>query len=781
VYQLATSFGKKILPFCFCGVSIWWKYAHRELGNAYVKSLNSSIARFGVLLLGGFSASLLLPGQDNPSSRNRISMPYDWSHRHVIFSNPATIEQATRIRQDPRFWHQHFRRNVVSALPIAEPADDQVVRDDETLEELDGHWLRWWHRWHHPPHPRQTLKRDWSVSLGPNATVGAGNYPAKFSFDVTTANCGSAAQPDFVVYNTNVAGSSTQASIVAYDNLYTGCGGTVPTAYWSYNTGGSLVTSVVLSLDGSQIAFIQTAGGTTTANLVLLKWKASTDGATSTTPDPIASIVPGSYPGCTAPCMTTLAFSGGQNDTDSSPFYDYFDDELYVGDDNGSLHKFQHVFRGGTPAEVSSGSWPVTLASGFVLGSPVYDSGTARVFVGSASNGTSGGQLFSVDATTGSIFQTSAQLAKGNGIVSGPIVDSTAGLVYVFVATDTGAITCFNGGSPCSGVYQFSVNTISSGGRETPVSWGAAAPGFPIYLGAFDNSYYSSPNATGSLFVCGQIGGRALLFKLPIAFGFMSPAPTNFGFLAGAAPTANIPCSPITEVFNPNLNSGVNSGGPQGTDKIFVSTQGTDNVNPCVRSDNGGCLYDLPATSWQAGTAYTVGQVILDDGRGMCLQVVTKAGTSSATTEPNWAVNEGISTADGTVTWTGKTCLGHAGPVNTWFPNTTFGIGFPILDAHGNLEAPTVTAMTGSTQPSWPLTIGTTTNDGGQIWINVGPVDAFSLKILGGTSGIVVDNTVLPGTLAGASQVYFSPLGTGFGTCGAGNGCAVQASQAGLN
>ena len=31
------------------------------------------------------------------------------------------------------------------------------------------------------------------------------------------------------------------------------------------------------------------------------------------------------------------------------------------------------------------------------------------------------------------------------------------------------------------------------------------------------------------------------------------------------------------------------------------------------------------------------------------------------------------------------------------------------------------------------------------------------------------------------SQVYFTPLGTGFGTCGAGNGCAAQAAQAGLN
>jgi len=56
----------------------------------------------------------------------------------------------------------------------------------------------------------------------------------------------------------------------------------------------------------------------------------------------------------------------------------------------------------------------------------------------------------------------------------------------------------------------------------------------------------------------------------------------------------------------------------------------------------------------------------------------------------------------------------------------------------------------------------------------------FGMSVTGGTSGIIMDNTVPTGTLAGGSQVYFSPLSLGFGTCGATNGCAVQASQAAL-
>ncbi len=57
--------------------------------------------------------------------------------------------------------------------------------------------------------------------MGSGATTGLGMYPAKYSFNISSANCSGPAQPDFVVYNTSLAGLSTQASIIAYDNLYT--------------------------------------------------------------------------------------------------------------------------------------------------------------------------------------------------------------------------------------------------------------------------------------------------------------------------------------------------------------------------------------------------------------------------------------------------------------------------------------------------------------------------------------------------------------------------------
>ena len=109
------------------------------------------------------------------------------------------------------------------------------------------------------------------MNLGSGAKVGPGQYPAKFGF---FTNIGPICASDYVVYNTGLTGSGTQASIVGFNNLYaTTCSGTVPEVYWAYNTGGAAVTAVALSFDGSQIAFVQTQGSA--SDLILLKWAAS--------------------------------------------------------------------------------------------------------------------------------------------------------------------------------------------------------------------------------------------------------------------------------------------------------------------------------------------------------------------------------------------------------------------------------------------------------------------------------------------------------------------------
>ena len=51
------------------------------------------------------------------------------------------------------------------------------------------------------------IDKDWSISLGAGGTVGAGFFPAKFSFGTTGESCN-----DYVVYNTSLAGLSAVAA-----------------------------------------------------------------------------------------------------------------------------------------------------------------------------------------------------------------------------------------------------------------------------------------------------------------------------------------------------------------------------------------------------------------------------------------------------------------------------------------------------------------------------------------------------------------------------------------
>ena len=97
------------------------------------------------------------------------------------------------------------------------------------------------------------------------------------------------------------ASSDGQASIIAYNKLYSGtpaatafCGTATPAVYWSYNTNfnaagaattGTIATSPILSGDGTKVAFIENNGGAG-AVLHLLKWNAGDGGAISTAINP---------------------------------------------------------------------------------------------------------------------------------------------------------------------------------------------------------------------------------------------------------------------------------------------------------------------------------------------------------------------------------------------------------------------------------------------------------------------------------------------------------------
>jgi len=730
-----------------------------------------AVLTFSSALLGQMSQ-----GQTSEDSQAVVHLPTDWSHHHLLFSNPATAEQLKRVQQEPRYWQQLFRRSqatpseaeLFGTLPFELPHGSKASSASKNHK----------------------LKRDWSVSLGSaSATVGAGQYPGKFGFDVTTYDCAK----DFVVFNTGLAGANNQASIIAYNNLYSGCGGTVPSVYWAYNTGGTITSSVTLSEDGTQLAFVQAQTGPTATKLVLLKWKAST---TETATAPMTLTASGSYRGCTLPCETTITFKSTAGtdptpaDSYSFPFYDFSgSDNLYVGDNAGYLHQFTGVFEGITPKENTTAPWPVEVGTA-PLSSPIFDPTSGNVFVTTSwqlSNdsgarltavcasatcavGSNGNGAVGIGTTTPSNVlgpTTSAGSAchgtgaSGDGAPSmrldAPVVDPVAGRVYAFLGND---------GNGNSAVIQFST-TVGTGtgdfsyhscGAESTIgaasTGNATTPAIPVFAGTFDNAYFNSSGSSpsGNLYVCGNTSADATLYRVPINSNAMGTAASVV-----AVTSAGTTCSPVTEVFNST------------NDLLFLSAEASGASPTCT----AGCVYATNVTPWQPLTAYAVGQEVLDTH--FQIQVVETAGKSGAAA-PAWSTTIAGTVTDGTVTWLNQGPLSTTITAPAFTPNE-YSYGSQVIDGNGNIELCTATFFGADfpcfqyTTPTWQTAPGVTTNGGIATWENLGPNGIPALSAAGGTSGIIIDNTVAPGTI-GTSQIYYSTLTGGTG---------VQAAQSGLN
>ena len=101
---------------------------------------------------------------------------------------------------------------------------------------------------------------------------------------------------------------------------------------------------------------------------------------------------------------------------------------------------------------------------------------------------------------------------------------------------------------------------------------------------------------------------------------------------------------------------------------------------------------------------------------------------TSGTTEPNWAsaTTVGSTVTDGGgLTWTNGGLI----PPNSWAVSTAYSLNQVVYPANGYQYICTVAGTSGTTQPSWPTTIGSTVSDGGVTWKCYQPLVALQTKI----------------------------------------------------
>jgi hypothetical protein len=453
-----------------------------------------------------------------PSIRAQQAIPlrhigavHDWSEHQIIFSRDALARYPDLMDREPR-----LRQQVIERWQSPK-------------------WRALLGTTNPPPHPKKSsLERDWNMGLGARLRENA--FPAKFSYNPEAPpSCTN----DYVVFGLSVVGADgPQANLVAFNNLYvndTGTGYcpilTAPTVMFAYNVstnGGKIDTSPVPSLDGTQIAFVETVAGTGGTDVFhVLTWTAG-EGA-------IGDAAP---PSSMTTSMTSLPFSTDPSTT-SSPWIDFSGDTAYVGDAVGIVYQITPVFNG-TPKLSGNPGWPVTVSSPYGLTPPVLDSNRGMLMVGSLN-----GNLYSIDTSTGALNTTPIGAGTSPQIEAPPIVDITNGTTFV-VDADNG-----------SNAVLVEVKTSSLVTLSTGLIGEGASKGTKLHIlqPAFSNAYFSDPS-NGVVSLCGTGATDATPWQY--TFGFAGTLMNRNALSSRQLSTsAAHHCTGWTEFYNPYTGANV--------------------------------------------------------------------------------------------------------------------------------------------------------------------------------------------------------------------------------
>jgi hypothetical protein len=441
----------------------------------------------------------------------------------------------------------------------------------------------------------------WAHQTGITASAGGSNV--NFARLGTGDSDAIAITDNLSNYNVQAAvagdGISGQPSILAFNQLYnTTCNSgrintNAPNVMWAYNTGINyrVETSPVLSYydDGRQVAYIQRNGNT--LQLVLLKWQSGQGTATAPVV-PTQSPDAAAYRACASNCYFPITLNGtsntGNGPTYSSPYVDYANDILWVGDGNSRLHKFTGVFRG-NPAEVTTG-FPVSVTNaGLDLSPPVADDNFVYIGSQSGAGANDGGRVHRVPVAGGTVVSSAKLYANSrNGFRAPMILDTGFNRLNTFAfsvpGTPTSNTLCQHQGNPyvyCRAVIQFDTTNFTAGtsGTKREVGLGSiTGENVALWMGAFDDAYYTSGTGTGAMYICGGSlprTQRTHLWKVPFTNGVMGVPVIGAQIVQddNETDTTIYNCSPPTYVKNGS------------NEYLYVSTSGAGTVF----SNNPGC------------------------------------------------------------------------------------------------------------------------------------------------------------------------------------------------
>lgn len=572
------------------------------------------------LCVFAYLTSIVLLAQDELHSRplDKLPMVWDGSFRHFVYS--GTLEQALASNVDARVVINLLRqRNQQNS------SFDLTGRAQLGLPTV-------------PPPPTTPPKKiDWSVSLGAG-TVQALQYPAIFTASQTTPNC----TADYVAYALNVPGvTGGQANLVGINNLYSGTNptgqcGTTPTVNWAYNgstAGGRILVWPDINFldpgvpDGSKIAYVETT--TNSAILHILTWKAG-EGTSATT-----AVAPTPSGKCTATtsCLVSVTFSKTSPSTFSGVFVDWKSDKAWAASDDGTIYEFSCAFT--CPLNTNPTiNWTFKLPVAGTGGAlprpsvPAYDLnyhvinvsdalgelwilnevGTPSVLDGPMMVGGGGCSVINPPGRTGTPKPCTAN-GGSYGLTDGVIEDQAVFKIYAWTGNNgvvgaSAAVTQTN--------RDLTSPIVANLGHG---SAGNTTSNVDIHFPAFDHGWDINDAATAHIYFCGTSSTDTTPFIRSVGFEAAWPNMDNVSVSApsafGPTPDPGVPCAPLSELYNPNINLGNNN---NDHDLLVASLMSSANgfIETIDISPPGGAINEIPLNTvpYKGGTSGVTWEVI---------------------------------------------------------------------------------------------------------------------------------------------------------------------------
>jgi hypothetical protein len=650
---------------------------------------------FSVAALALFAAPT---SAQQPQSQQPVHYNSDWSDRCVVFTGSSNIQSKINNVYSPRYQRQLLRRNAPAVgLPGykdpgkgdsntgaasqgnaggGDSADDSAPDFDGAVMALG---LKAKRGGGFPPLKLKkppTPQGDWNLSLStanspPTAPVAAGQFPAKFTFDINaTPSCTN----DYVIVGEDAAGANptpaTYSGAESPDGKHTAAGNT-------FTIGSVTFTAVASGATGTEFN-VGTTGTTSMANLataINIPANSAAAGVTASSSGDTLTL--------TANTPGAAANSIGVSESGIDHYSSDYTSMVNGADGQPSIVGLNNLYAGSpTTASVTgtfagsagtSGSVTITNGANNLTLSPGTASTASIPFTHgsrptSGSTVTIGGVTYTFVALSGTCTQN--QIEQGTSSSS----DTTAIANLVKVLNGTGTSGTSTSDTYCSNGTTTTPNTAASGATATDAVTltntipGSAQNGITAFTSS--SSYFGSATATWA----GGAGGA----------GFVSSAnTTNEATALAAAIAANGATVGVTATSSgAEVTVTATTAGAAGNNITVAGTVSNFSWNYgslTGGADSGLCNSSGPTVVWSyitgAGGVVATSPILSSDGSkvafiesvtgtGSYLRVIrmatataggspatdgtTIAPTSLATTNTGWGSGSGLCPLTGT-------------------------------------------------------------------------------------------------------------------------------------